>query len=163
MRYVCGSVLITIADNVVMSVGTSLFTKVISPAFQGLWIGILIAAGWLAQLLSVIWVGYASTQQTLNDDAPYELTLALIGVSLLLMIPIYRYLLPRLYSPWSGSALPTKQTPLISDEGPRFDAAPPAVTTPLLVTSPDGDSAVHVMAALKQVEPLTSKNYAQLD
>lgn len=52
------------------------------------------------------WSAAFSGQTTSN--LPYETTLALIGLALLLMIPVYRRVLPQLFSPWSGHGLPRK-------------------------------------------------------
>jgi hypothetical protein len=99
VRWLIGSAIITVADNAVIALGTSSFTKLVSPTLLGAWIGVMIATNSLAQLIGSVWVSPQA-------DTPYEITLALVGASLLLMIAVYRFLAPTLYSPWSGGGLP---------------------------------------------------------
>jgi hypothetical protein len=110
------------------------------------WLGLLQGLQWLAQVLAVLWC-------QVQGDAPFEATLGIIGarsresyskpsfplylslylsqsltpvagVALLLMVPVYRSLLPQLFSPWSGAAMPAK-----SSLGPD-DVAVPVVMSP---------------------------------
>ena len=108
-RFLVGAVMVTLADNVVVAIATSLYTKLITPSLTAVWIGILIGSNSTAQFLGELFLP--------QDDLPYEVTLALIGASLLLMIPVYRFLAPTLYSPWSagGLAFPTTSSAAAAD------------------------------------------------
>eukprot|EP00698_Gefionella_okellyi_P015710 TRINITY_DN444_c0_g3_i2.p1 TRINITY_DN444_c0_g3~~TRINITY_DN444_c0_g3_i2.p1 ORF type:complete len:275 (-),score=57.20 TRINITY_DN444_c0_g3_i2:185-1009(-) len=106
-RYLIGALFVTIGLNMMLGIGTGLLSKVIPPPFVGIWMGTLVAAEQVLVLIAAVWVN-PYTQFRPSMDIPFVVTLCLIFVTLFSLIPVYRNLLPQMYSPWSGGALPTK-------------------------------------------------------
>eukprot|EP00698_Gefionella_okellyi_P018892 TRINITY_DN5718_c0_g1_i3.p1 TRINITY_DN5718_c0_g1~~TRINITY_DN5718_c0_g1_i3.p1 ORF type:complete len:363 (+),score=70.82 TRINITY_DN5718_c0_g1_i3:99-1187(+) len=110
-RFVIGSALITLSDNFVMAIGSSLFSKLVPQQLIGLWMGILQAVVFVGKVASALLLNAATA------DGPYYATLGGVGLALLLLIPFFRELIPQLHSPWSGAGLPVTNS-AVSEEFP---------------------------------------------
>eukprot|EP00698_Gefionella_okellyi_P001502 TRINITY_DN11434_c0_g1_i1.p1 TRINITY_DN11434_c0_g1~~TRINITY_DN11434_c0_g1_i1.p1 ORF type:complete len:519 (-),score=87.71 TRINITY_DN11434_c0_g1_i1:176-1732(-) len=135
-RFVCGAVLLSITLNVMIALGTSLFSKLIPHSFVGVWIGVLSLFERSVSAMASVWANLFSTAAPISD-IPYEITLGLLGITLILMFVIYARLLPAFYSPWSGSALPTKN--ILPSESQLTIMGSEAKGVPLLGLGGDSD------------------------
>eukprot|EP00698_Gefionella_okellyi_P023883 TRINITY_DN8283_c0_g1_i1.p1 TRINITY_DN8283_c0_g1~~TRINITY_DN8283_c0_g1_i1.p1 ORF type:complete len:478 (+),score=64.95 TRINITY_DN8283_c0_g1_i1:97-1530(+) len=106
VRFVLGSVALATSLSIILAIATALLTKLVPHAYVNLWISMVAALERLMGFVGSYWASAFTTQTSSN--LPYETTLALIGVAMLLMIPVYRRMLPQVFSPWSGHALPRK-------------------------------------------------------
>eukprot|EP00698_Gefionella_okellyi_P013177 TRINITY_DN3594_c0_g1_i1.p1 TRINITY_DN3594_c0_g1~~TRINITY_DN3594_c0_g1_i1.p1 ORF type:complete len:570 (+),score=111.40 TRINITY_DN3594_c0_g1_i1:1-1710(+) len=101
-QFVSALCLNTLADNFVMAVATSLFSKLVLPSLVGIWLGLLESFVWIAKLCAALCYYHGIT----IGNEPYWAALGLFAVALLLMLPFFRDMVPQLHSPWSGGGLP---------------------------------------------------------
>eukprot|EP00698_Gefionella_okellyi_P017539 TRINITY_DN5148_c0_g1_i7.p2 TRINITY_DN5148_c0_g1~~TRINITY_DN5148_c0_g1_i7.p2 ORF type:complete len:174 (+),score=23.56 TRINITY_DN5148_c0_g1_i7:1038-1559(+) len=112
-RYLIGAITIALADGSVTSVGTALLSKLCAPGGEGLWMGVVVCIHrGVIEFFTTLYLSTAYSTTT------YAITLVLVFVALLLQIPVYKYLIPQFYSPWSGSVLPVNVGSNVSSSTP---------------------------------------------
>ena len=122
---------------------------------QAVWFGVLATLERSIALGAVYWVDQFSIHTPAN--LPYETTLGLMGFALLAMIPVYRLLLPIVYSPWSGHGLPLRSstTPNVRSRTDRYVVGP-QLLAPLSTTPRE-------LEMIQLTKPMKVVDYAGLD
>lgn len=152
--WVTGSVITVISEQVILGLAHSLLTKLVTTPMQSMWAGLIMSMQALTNGVAFAWVDHDPNVEYL----PSEITMGLVGAALLIMIPVYRRLVPQLFSPWSGAQLPVQVDRVralhekLSDDSPSPHvpkllsmavAAPIAsIGAPRGVGSPRGQSSV---------------------
>eukprot|EP00698_Gefionella_okellyi_P002031 TRINITY_DN11909_c0_g1_i1.p1 TRINITY_DN11909_c0_g1~~TRINITY_DN11909_c0_g1_i1.p1 ORF type:complete len:505 (-),score=85.05 TRINITY_DN11909_c0_g1_i1:447-1961(-) len=99
IRCVIGSYVVLLADDAVVATSTSLLSKLIAPGTESIWLGFMLSTSATSSLLIHMYI----PSYTIGV---YIVSVCWMFSALLLQIPVYKYLLPQLFSPWSGGALP---------------------------------------------------------